>query len=82
MAADVEKKMRLVTAAFKEKALPEGAALLENIKTSRPLELLCMDYLMLEANQSNTKDILVLTDHFTKYALALPAANPKGEDGC
>lgn len=48
-----------------------------NIRTSWPLELLCMDYLTLEADKSNTKDILVFTDHFTKYALAFPTANQK-----
>lgn len=50
-----------------------------NIKTSRPLELLCMGYLMLEPDRSNTKDILVLTDHFTKYAMAIPIANQKAK---
>lgn len=31
-----------------------------------------MDFLSLEPDTSNTKDILVLTDHFTKFALAFP----------
>ncbi len=31
-----------------------------------------MDFLSLEPDQSNTKDILVITDHFTKYAVAVP----------
>lgn len=47
------------------------------IKTSRPLELVCMDFLSVEPDRSNTKDILVITDHFTKYALAIPTPNQK-----
>lgn len=79
MAADVEAKIKTCNRCIRRKALPERAAPLVNIKTSRPLELLCMDYLTLEADQSNTKDILVLTDHFTKYAVAIPTANQKAK---
>lgn len=34
-----------------------------------------MDFLSLEPDSSNTKDILVLTDHFTKFAIAVPTSN-------
>lgn len=36
-----------------------------------------MDFLSLEPDTSNTKDILVLTDHFTKFALAFSTPNQK-----
>ena len=36
-----------------------------------------MDFLSLEPHRSNTKDILVITDHFTKYAVAIPTSNQK-----
>ncbi|XP_051503420.1 uncharacterized protein K02A2.6-like [Myxocyprinus asiaticus] len=52
---------------------------LVNIKTSRTLELVCMDFLSLEPDRSNTKDILVITDHFTKYAVAEPTRNQKAQ---
>lgn len=55
-----------------QKTPPEKAAPLVNIPTSRPLELVCIDFLSLEPDQSNTKNILVITDHFTKYAMAIP----------
>lgn len=48
-----------------------------NINTTRPLELVCMDFLSLEADKSGTKDILVITDHFTKFAVAIPTPNQK-----
>lgn len=31
-----------------------------------------MDFLSLEPDSHNTKDILVITEHFTKYAVAIP----------
>ena len=79
MSVDVERKIKTCNRCIRRKALPERAAPLVNIKTSRPLELLCMDYLTLEPDKSNTKDILVLTDHFTKYAMAFPTANQKAK---
>lgn len=33
----------------------------------------------LESDSSNTKDILVLTDHFNKFALAIPTLNQKAK---
>uniref|UniRef100_A0A3B3ZI88 Integrase catalytic domain-containing protein n=1 Tax=Periophthalmus magnuspinnatus TaxID=409849 RepID=A0A3B3ZI88_9GOBI len=38
-----------------------------------------MDFLSLEPDSSNTKDILVLTDHFTKFAVAIPTTNQKAK---
>lgn len=79
MAADIETKIKTCNRCVRRKALPERSAPLVNIKTTRPLELLCMDYLSLEPDQSNTKDILVFTDHFTKFAIAIPTANQKAK---
>lgn len=50
-----------------------------NIRTSRPLELVCMDYLSLEPDGRGTKDILVIIDHFTKYSVAVPTADQKAK---
>lgn len=75
MAVDVEHKVKTCGRCVRRKALPEKAAPLVNITTSRPLQLVCMDFLSVEPDQSNTKDVLVITDHFTKYALAIPTPN-------
>lgn len=77
MAASFEKKIRTCDRCVRRKALPGRAAPLVNILTSRPLELVCMDFLSLEPDLSNTKEILVITDHFTKYAVAIPTPNQK-----
>lgn len=77
MAFDVEQKIKICPHCVIHRAYPEKADPLVNIRTTRPLELLCMDFLSLEPDQRNTKDILVITDHFTKYAMAIPTANQK-----
>jgi hypothetical protein len=46
-----------------------------SIVTSQPLELVCMDFLSLESSSGGYQHILVITDHFTKYAQAVPTRN-------
>lgn len=36
-----------------------------------------MDFLSLEPDSHNTKDILVISDHFAKYAVAIPTKDQK-----
>lgn len=79
MSAYVEQKIKMCERCMRRKTPAERAAPLCNIKTSRPLELVCMDFLSVEPDRSNTKDILVLTDHFTKYAVAIPTQNQKAQ---
>lgn len=74
---DVTEKIRTCERCVRRKARAERSAPLVNIKTSRPLELVCMDYLSLEPDGKGTKNILVITDHFTKYAVAVPTADQK-----
>lgn len=77
MASDIETKIKTCERCVKRKSQPEKAAPLVNIQTSRPMELVCMDFLSLEPDSHNTKDILVITDHFTRYAVAIPTRDQK-----
>ncbi|KAL2091608.1 hypothetical protein ACEWY4_013871 [Coilia grayii] len=51
---------------------PEGRAPSESIKTTRPLELVCIDFWSAEDASGKSVDVLVVTDHFTKMAHAYP----------
>lgn len=77
MADAVERKIKTCERCIRRKAPPQRAAPLVNIQTSRLLELVCMNFLMVEPDSSNTKDILVITDHFTRYAIAVPTKDQK-----
>lgn len=77
MSSDVETKIKTCNRCVCRKTLPEKAAPLVNIVTTRALELVCMDFLSIEPDSSNVKDVLVITDHFTKYAVAIPTSNQK-----
>ncbi len=48
---------------------------LVNISTYYPLELVCMDYLSLEPSKGNIGNVLIITDHYTKFAKAIPTKN-------
>ncbi|XP_071802528.1 uncharacterized protein [Asterias amurensis] len=50
---------------------------LVSITTTEPMELLCIDYLKLERSKGGYENILVITDHFTKYAQAFPSRDQK-----
>lgn len=51
---------------------PSARAPLESIKTSAPLELVCIDFWSAVDSVNKSVDVLVITDHFTKLAHAFP----------
>ena len=45
------------------------------IQSTKPLEIPCIDFLSLERSKGGFENILVITDHFTRYAKAVPTRN-------
>lgn len=72
MTRDVESKCKTCERCVLRKARAQNAAKLVNIKASSPMELLCMDFLTVEPDSGDIRNIFVLTDHFTKFAFAYP----------
>lgn len=70
MSFDVESKIKSCPRCIKRKSQPDKAAPLVNIQASRPMELVCMDFLSIEPDSHNCKDILVITDHYNMQLLS------------
>lgn len=73
MGAEVEQYVRNCGRCVTRKALPQRAAPLKQITSQGPLDLVCIDFLSLESDSQGFSNILVVTDHFTRYAQAFPA---------
>lgn len=54
---------------------PEARAPLESIRTSEPLELVCIDFWTAEDSDNRSLDVLVDTEHFTKMPHAFLCPN-------
>ena len=70
MARDLQKKIQTC-----ERCVRRGARVqkvpMETVTTTFPLELLCIDFLTIEWKDKK-QNILVIMDHFTKFAQAIP----------
>lgn len=75
LADDVKNWVKCCEPCVKRKiSIPDRAPLV-NIRTTQPLELVCIDYLSLEPAKGGVENILVITDHFTRFAHAIPTRN-------
>ena len=54
---------------------PDSKAPLVPITTTQPLEIVSLDHLTLEPSKGGFQHILVMTDLFTRYAVAIPVRN-------
>ena len=77
MSADIQAKCDSCEQCVKRKARQQKAAPLINITTTAPMQLVCMDFLSIEADNRDTRNVLVITDHFTRYAQAFPTRDQK-----
>ena len=74
MSIDVEKHVTKCTRFLRRKSNVHSRAPLVNITTTYPLKMVCMDYLTIEPAKG-IANVLVITDHFTKFAMAIPTKN-------
>ena len=57
---------------LRRKSWPDQAPLL-SIEASQPFKLIHLDYLKIGPSKGNIENVLVITDHFTRYAQAFPS---------
>ena len=74
MSQDVQKAVQECERCILRKATGDTAPLV-SIHTSQPLELVCMDFLTIEPCKGGIENVLVITDHFTRYAQAYTTPN-------
>ena len=75
MATFVEKRAKECSRCICRKTPEKPASKLVPVHATFPMELVCMDYLSLEASAGGFESILVITDHFTRFAQAFPTRN-------
>ena len=75
MSSEIEKWTERCDRCLRRKSPMNEKAPLVNVLTTYPLELVCFDYLTLEPSKGGISNILIITDHFTKFALAVPTKN-------
>ena len=72
MHTDVASYLNSCPRCLRRKFQADQAPLL-NIEVNQPLELVHLDYLKIELSKGNVKNVLIVTDNFTRYAQAFPS---------
>ena len=72
MYIDVASYLNSCPRCLRRKTQADQAPLL-NIEVNQPLELVHLDYLKIEPSKCNVENVLIITDHFTRYAQAFPS---------
>ena len=75
MDGDIEKFVKNCPRCIRRNAQGRTSAKLVVVESTYPMDLVCMDFLSLEMSAGGYEHILVITDHFTRYALAIPTKN-------
>lgn len=79
MSVDVEEHIRNCGECVAHKTPARRAAPLHQIVSHGPMDLVCMDFLSMEPDSKGISNILVVTDHFTRYAQAFPTKSQKAQ---
>ena len=77
MARDIKKYIQRCQRCICRKTLPtaQPVAPLVNIESKQRLDLLCIDFLSIERSKGGIENVLVVTDHSTRYSVAIPTRN-------
>ena len=79
MADDIQERVKKCGRCIRRKRLPQHAAKMCHLQSSGPMDLVCIDFLSLEPDSSGYENVLVITDHYTRYAQAYVTRNQKSE---
>lgn len=71
----IKQRVQLCGRCIRRKTAPAKSAHLVNITSAAPMELVCINYLSLERSKGGFENILVITDHFSRFAQAIPTRN-------
>ncbi|KAI5085620.1 hypothetical protein C0J45_23669, partial [Silurus meridionalis] len=77
MESEVETYCKSCDCCIMRKTLPQKRAPMSHMSSSGPLDLVCIDFLTIEPNTRNVSNVLVITDHFTRYAQAFSCKDQK-----
>ncbi|KAL1264128.1 hypothetical protein QQF64_004483 [Cirrhinus molitorella] len=77
MMVDVQEYIKNCGACITRKSPGQRAAPLHQITSSGPMDLVCIDFLTVEADSKGLTNVLIITDHFTRYAQAFLSKNQK-----
>lgn len=77
MKTDVEKYCKNCLRCMQRKTLPKRAAELSHLDSEGPMDLVCIDFLTIEPDSINICNVLVITDHYTRYAQAFATRDQK-----
>ena len=72
MNSDIDHWIKNCHRCLRRKVPTNQRAPLIPIKTPYPLEVVCMDFLTLERSKGGYHHILVITNHFSRFAFAVP----------
>ena len=72
MYMDVASYINSCPRCIRRKSKPDVAPR-HNTEATQPLELIHLEYLQIEPSKGNIENVLIVTDHFTRYAQAYPS---------
>ncbi|KAI5094535.1 hypothetical protein C0J45_16259, partial [Silurus meridionalis] len=79
MSVDVEEYIKNCGKCISYKTPPQKASPLHQIISHGPMEMVCIDFLSMEPDSRGFGNVLVVTDHFTRYAQAFPTKSQKAQ---